>query len=251
LGAAVRIAVISDIHGNALALEAVLEDISGVGADVVVNLGDILSGPLEPVRTADILMALDLPTISGNHERQVLTLPEDRIGKTDAFTRGVLEARHLAWLRSLPRTLRLSAEVVLCHGTPDSDVEYFLEDVTAGGIDRATPEVIERRAGNVEAELILCGHTHLPGVIRLGDGRIVANPGSVGLQAYEDDKPFPHVVETGSPHGRYMLAERHGGRWSFRQMHVAYDWDAAAALARENGREDWAIALATGRAGRS
>ena len=89
-----RIAVISDIHGNLLALDAVLADIAREGADVTVNLGDILSGPLEPARTADRLMALDLPTISGNHERQVLTDPEDRTNRTDAFTRSVLEERH-------------------------------------------------------------------------------------------------------------------------------------------------------------
>ena len=64
-----RIAAISDIHGNLPALEAVLADIARRGADLVVNCGDILSGPLWPAETAERLMALNLPTIAGNHER--------------------------------------------------------------------------------------------------------------------------------------------------------------------------------------
>ena len=67
-----KIAVISDIHGNIAALNAVLADASMQGVDQIVNLGDILSGSLFPAETADLLMAMALPTIRGNHERQVL-----------------------------------------------------------------------------------------------------------------------------------------------------------------------------------
>jgi len=242
-----RIAVISDIHGNLLALEAVLEDIAREGADVTVNLGDILSGPLEPARTADRLMALDLPTISGNHERQVLTDPDDRINATDAFTRSALEERHFEWIASLPNVLRLSDEVFLCHGTPASDCQCFLDHITPEGLRRSNVGSIKKLAGDVQAELILCGHTHVPGVVTLPDGRTIANPGSVGLQAFADDDPYPYAMENGSPHARYAIVERANGRWSFRQMYVAYDWDAAAAQALANGREDWAVAIATGR----
>ena len=67
-----KIAVISDIHGNLAALQAVLEDIERERVDQVVNLGDLLSGPLQPAKTADLLMAKDFVTIAGNHERQLL-----------------------------------------------------------------------------------------------------------------------------------------------------------------------------------
>ena len=67
-----RIAAISDIHGNLLALEAVLADVATQSVDVVVNLGDLLSGGVQPRETADRLMELDLPTVRGNHERQLL-----------------------------------------------------------------------------------------------------------------------------------------------------------------------------------
>ena len=69
-----KIAILADIHGNLLALKAVLADVARQGVDQIVNLGDILSGPLQPAETADCLMELDLITICGNHERQVLAL---------------------------------------------------------------------------------------------------------------------------------------------------------------------------------
>ena len=62
-------AAIADIHGNLLALEAVLADIARRGISTIVNLGDLLSGPLWPAETADRLQSLNLPTVSGNHER--------------------------------------------------------------------------------------------------------------------------------------------------------------------------------------
>jgi len=70
-----RIAILSDIHGNLPALEAVVADAETRGCTQFLNLGDILSGPLWPAETADWLMPRGWPTIAGNHERQVLTLP--------------------------------------------------------------------------------------------------------------------------------------------------------------------------------
>ena len=74
-----KLAAISDIHGNLPALDAVLADIAAQGAEQIVNLGDILSGPLWAAATADRLIALNLPTIAGNHERQLLTQARERV----------------------------------------------------------------------------------------------------------------------------------------------------------------------------
>ena len=120
-----RIAAVSDIHGNLPALEAVLEDIARAGVDLTVNLGDLLSGPLWVVKTADRLMALELPTIAGNHERQLLTLPPERMGASDAFAAVHLDDRRRAWLGWLPAGLRLADDVLCCHGTPDSDLGVY------------------------------------------------------------------------------------------------------------------------------
>lgn len=242
-----RIAVLSDIHGNLAALEAVLADIEGRGADRIVNLGDICSGALFPRETAERLMALDLPTIRGNHERQVLTLPRDRMGLSDRHAADTMRADQIAWFESLPVQLRLTDEVLMVHGTPRSDIEYWLETVEPTGLRAATAGEVRERADGVDAAVVLCGHTHIPRVVQVEGGPLVVNPGSVGLPAYDDDRPFPHVVETGSPHARYALVERGAEGWSAELLAVEYDWDEAARVARANGREDWARALVTGR----
>lgn len=243
-----RIAVLSDIHGNLAALDAVLADADRRGFDRMVNLGDICSGGLFPRETADRLMALDLPTIRGNHERQVLTLPHERMGLSDRHAAATMRPDQIAWFENLPETLRLTDEVLLVHGTPRSDVEYFLETVEPTGIREASVDEIRDRAGAADAAVILCGHTHLPRAIQIEGGPLVVNPGSVGLPAYDDDRPYPHVVESGAPHARYAVVEKRDGRWSVELIAVAYDWEQAARDAEANGRDDWARALRTGRA---
>ena len=248
-----RLAAISDIHGNLPALEAVLADIARHGVDVTVNLGDILSSPLWPVETAEKLMQLDLPTIAGNHERQLLTQQRERMGATDGFTADALGAEHRAWIAALPAQLWLAPDLLLCHGSPRSDLEYWLETVAPGfgrdgfsGMRPATAGEVAERLGQTQASLVLCGHTHVPRCVSSG-ATLIVNPGSVGLQAYDDDHPLPHVVQIGSPHARWALVERTAQGWQASSHAVAYDWEAAAAQAERNGRADWAGALRTGR----
>ena len=242
-----KIAAISDIHGNLAALDAVLADIRIRAVDEIVNLGDICSGGLLPGETADRLIPLEFPTIRGNHERQILTLPVERMGLSDRHAAETLTEAHLAWLDSLPPTLRLTDEILLVHGTPDSDLAYFLETVGPDGLRPATRAEIADRAGVVDAAVILCGHTHLARVEALDDGRLIVNPGSVGLPAYDDDRPYPHRVEAGSPHARYAIVSDEEGYWSAEIHCVEYDWEQAARIAERNGRDDWARALRTGR----
>jgi predicted phosphodiesterase len=243
-----RLAAISDIHGNLAALDAVLEDIRERGCDLVVNLGDILSGPLQPAGTAERLMALGIPTIRGNHERQLLEQAPERMGASDAYAHAHLGKTHMDWLRTLPAGLRLGGGVLLCHGTPRSDLEYFLEAVDADGVHPAALDLVRERAGDVDANVILCGHTHMPRSMRLADGRLIVNPGSVGLQAFAwEDHAHPHVMETGSPHARYAFLERGAHGWTVAHVAVAYDWESAARLAEQHDRPEWAHALRYGR----
>lgn len=242
-----KIAALSDIHGNLAALDAVLRHIRSQGADLIVNLGDIVSGSLLPAETADRLIALDLPTIRGNHERQLLASDVDRMRQSDRFARAALRADQLDWIARLPATLRIADDVLMVHGTPENDLDYFLETVTESGCRAATQEEVERRAGDGAERLILCGHTHMPRSMTLDEGRLVVNPGSVGLQAYDDDVPWPHRIETGSPHARYATLTRAKSGWGVEIHSVEYDWDAAADLARANGRPEWERALREGR----
>jgi len=268
-----RIAVVSDIHGNLPALEAVWAEIERAAPALVVNLGDIASGPLWPRETVQWLMAREAAepqrwrTIAGNHERQALAPDIARMGASDAYAARALGAPERAWLAALPATQRLADDVLLCHGTPANDLVYFMETVTPGfGVDgqrglraasatELTTRAAETPAGDARsglaATLILCGHTHVPRAMAVPGGPLVVNPGSVGLQAYDDDHPFPHVVENGAPEARWALVERdRRGAWHVQLRATPYDWQAAAARAEANGRGDWADALATGFMGR-
>jgi predicted phosphodiesterase len=241
-----KIAILSDIHGNLVALQAVLRDIAQQGVDQTVNLGDILSGPLNPAETADLLMSLDLPTIRGNHERQLLSHPPESMGASDRFAYERLSTSQLDWIKGLPLEMQLDGDILLVHGAPADDLQYLLETVDATGVRPASVAEITGRIEGVSQEMVVCGHTHIPRSLRLPDGRHVINPGSVGLQAYEDINPAPHVVQTGSPEARYAIVERKGTDWSIDLRKVAYGHRAAADLARRNGRPDWAVALRTG-----
>jgi putative phosphoesterase len=241
-----KIAVISDIHGNLAALDAVLDDARSQGVDLIVNLGDILSGALYPSETADRLMALNLPTIKGNHERQLLAGDPARMGASDRFAHHALRDDQRAWLSGLPATLKLADDVLLVHGTPASDLDYFLETVTQSGCGAATRAEVENRAGSAQARLILCGHTHLQRSMQLDDGRLIVNPGSVGLPAYADEHPLPHRMEAGTPHARYAIVTKHASRWYAEFRVVDYDWNEAANVAASNQRPEWEKALRTG-----
>jgi predicted phosphodiesterase len=241
-----KIAALSDIHGNLFALDAVLADVRRRGADVTVNLGDILSGPLLPSDTADRLMALDLPTIRGNHERQVLSLSPERMGPSDRYAFDTLSSGQREWIGALPPVLRLTPEVFMCHATPYNDVDCYLEDLVDGELRPAPLRRIVERTRGCDASLILCGHSHIPRLLRLASGQFIVNPGSVGIQAYEGHDPGPHVVDVGSPHARYAIVETSPQGWMAEFIAVAYDWEAASRLAEQRGRPDWVRALRTG-----
>jgi diadenosine tetraphosphatase ApaH/serine/threonine PP2A family protein phosphatase len=243
-----RFAAIADVHGNYLALEAVVADIRREGIIDIVNLGDMASGPLDARRAMDALMALDAVHVLGNHDRYLIDRPAERMGSWDRPAHAQLDAGHLGWLRAVPSTRVFRDQVFLCHATPANDEIYWLEAVLPDGTVEVAPcEAIEAAARGIAQRLILCGHSHLAREVRLGDGRLIVNPGSVGSPGYRDIHPYPHVIEAGTPHARYAILELDGGVWRANFRQVAYDHDAMAALARRNGQPELASALATGR----
>lgn len=240
-----RLAIVSDIHGNLPALEAVLADARRRGVDGIANLGDSLSGPLLPRETAQFLMAQDWPQLAGNHERQIL---DDSVARStsDAYAHAQLGTAELDWLRSLPPSVALDDDILLCHGTPSSDLVYLLETVDEHGLRMASASEIDERLGGVTAALVVCGHSHVPRAARNARGQLLVNPGSVGVPGYTAHSPRPHVVENGSPDARYAIVERHRGAWQVQLVAVPYDFRPMAELARARGRMQWYYALSTG-----
>lgn len=194
-----RLGVISDIHGNAPALEAVLADGAQVGVDRWWALGDlVLFGP-HPVEVLDLLGALDdVQFVRGNTDRYVVTdeqplphpTPRDAMGDEDlvrryglmaagaAWTRGVLDqAGALDGLLDLPAEQHLELEdgthLLGVHARPGSDDGPGLDSTSSDA------DLRERLAG-VDADWVVGGHTHDP-TDRIVHGVRVLNPGSVGL----------------------------------------------------------------------
>lgn len=241
-----RLALVSDIHGNLAALEAVAADIRRRGADAVANLGDNLSGPMLPLETAQFLMSSGWLSLAGNHERQILAWRPGAGSAADENARAQLTGRELDWIRSLRSTQHLTDDVLLCHATPDSDCTYLLETNCHGVLTLACSDDIALRLGGVSASVVCCGHTHVPRAVRLPAGQLIVNPGSVGLQAFTDEHGGFHVMQTGSPDARYAIIEKTAAGWHVEHYSVPYDHRSMAALAKLRAQPEWETALLTG-----
>ena len=238
-----RLAVISDVHGNLPALEAVVADVARRGADLVVNLGDMVSGPLWPRETLALLDTLAPPSVRGNHDRWLADADVASRSPVVAFTRDALADADVVRLAALPARLDLPEGILAVHGTPASDTEYLLEDSLDDRLTLATSEQISQRLAGVEASLVLCGHSHLQHSAMAG-GRLVVNPGAVGGPRYAGNAR-PERNEAGSPHARYAIATLDRGCWSIEHLALAYDWNAVAARAVSVGFSDWGDAFLT------
>jgi putative phosphoesterase len=211
-----RVAALSDIHGNLPALEAVLADVAGEAPDLIVVCGDVASGPL-PVESLDLLRTLpNARFLHGNADRGLVSAYDGGAGSAlpgpaADWCAAQLSSEHRDFLASFPDDVKLDLDglgrVLFCHGSPRGDEEMM----TA-----ATPEdrLREMTAG-VGANVIFCGHTHMQFDRTSGGVRIV-NPGSVGM-------PY------GQPGAYWALL---GPDVEFRR--TDYDREAAAARIRKS-----------------
>ena len=231
-----RLAVISDVHGNVLALDAVLADIARQGVDAILCLGDNVSGPVDPAGAADRLMALGGLSIAGNHDRWTADLSLKGSGPIDRFANAALTAAQRDWLANLPATATHGDRVFLCHGTPSDDEAPWLDRFYTGRTTTLPTEAeVAAQAVGLDYDLMLCGHTHVPRSLRLLDGRLIVNPGSVGMQLVH-----------GSPDARYAIVERRAAGWHTNLVVVPYDHAEAARRAAANGFPQWAASLTNG-----
>ena len=244
-----KIAVISDIHSNVFALDAVIKDLKRHSVDLTANLGDILYGPIAPKSTFELLMEHDFITISGNQDRQIYesTAEEIKSNPTMQFILSDLGSPPLEWMKLLPFDKQVNDEIYLCHGTPTNDLVYLLEDVSEGhALLRSDSEILDLLGGQ-KSQLICCGHTHIPRAVNLSNGQIVVNPGSVGLQAYIDDEPVVHYMENFNHHASYSIVEKVNSEWIVQNIKVPYNYQRAVNESEKRNRSDWVHFLSTGR----
>jgi len=202
-----RVAAISDIHGNLPALEAVLADIESEGIEEVVVVGDTVSGPW-PAEVFDLLDARGATHVRGNADRLVLSGGEGAIGDWSAQRLGDRRSAVAAWPLTLELVVEGLGNVLVCHATPTSDEPIYT---------RVTPEEdVARLFAAIHADVVVCGHTHIQYDRTLSNGLRIVNPGSVGMP-YEG---------------------RRGAFWAvlgpdIEHRSTEYDIEAAAAAMRE------------------
>lgn len=243
-----KIAVLSDIHSNVWALQAVIQDAKSKGVAQFINLGDVLYGPLAPRATYDLLQTQTMHTIKGNQDRQIYeaTAPDTAANTTMQFILEDLQAEPLQWMQKLPATLSLPEGIFLCHGTPDDDMIYLLEEVSSGIPQVRAKSEIESLVGGVLENLILCAHSHMQRMVALDNGQLIVNPGSVGLPAFKDDEPIVHAMQNFSSHAAYAIIEHGDLGWNVEFVKILYDVASAINAATKRGRTDWAWALKSG-----
>lgn len=140
-------AAIGDIHGNCAALEAVLEDIARLGIKDIVNLGDCFSGPLEAGFTGDVLVSNWIPSIRGNHDRELIERAPEEMGSWERPAHAQLSAAHLDWLQTLPFSMVFKDIAYCCHGSPLGDLDYWLETLSPEGVLETAAADRNRGAG--------------------------------------------------------------------------------------------------------
>jgi putative phosphoesterase len=233
-----RLALISDIHGNGVALDAVLADLARRDVADIVCLGDLAAGGPQPREVLARLRELGCQAVRGNADGWLLEgLPPGRsnvtrrLGEVVAWARATLAPADLDYLAGLPPTLTITVDdrSLLCfHGSPRSDVEPLLATTPEHELDEAL-------AAAPQTSLFVCGHTHLQ-LLRSRPDRLLVNPGSVGLplgSLTATEPPLPSWAE-------YAIVELDGGDIELAFRRVAIDVEGLEAATAMMPTASWA-----------
>jgi predicted phosphodiesterase len=238
----VRVALVSDMHGNAVGLEAALEDIAREHVDEIVCLGDVAQGGPQPRECLDRLREVGCPCVFGNSDEFLLTLDPsgeelDEAGRERLLTVGRWSREQIGefgldFLRSFEPTVELDLDgcrLVCCHGSPQSNDEIVLPERPRERI----------RALIGDADAVAGGHVHRQWLDRLGQ-KVWVGVGSAGL-AYDykepmDDRPF-------LPFAEYALVGAARGQITVEFRRIPFDVDslrrAAVAMPDETYAAMW------------
>lgn len=190
-----RYLVISDIHGNSEALEAVLEAAVRDGYDSILLLGDLVGYGASPNDVVDRVVDLGaaVKVIRGNHDKVVAGIDDgggfNQVAQAAAeWTRSKLTDENLAYVRQLPEgPVRVAKDLVICHGSPLDEDEYVFG-----------PDEAERIFGQHPARMTFNGHTHIPMLLAADDERIAANVLQGDALTVEIDPRKRYLINPGS-----------------------------------------------------
>ena len=192
-----KLAIVSDVHGNLDALEAVLEDLAAVKPDLVVHGGDLAFNGPQPAPCIDRIRELGWVGVVGNTDQALWTLPETlpentirTFGRIAEATASLLGPERVAWLKALPLEWRDEDRTALVHAVPGDTWKVVPPD--------ASNAELEEIYGPLRASLAVYCHIHRP-YLRRVDGFTVANSGSVGMPFDGDGRASYLLVEDGRP----------------------------------------------------
>jgi putative phosphoesterase len=225
-----RIALISDIHGNEIALRGVINSIRQQGADEIVCLGDVATLGVAPGEVLDMLRSQGCPCIAGNHDDYVLGGPLDDGHATTSvlrdailWCRDALSTPQIEFVRGFEEGLTLALgkhhTLQLFHGSPTSNLVNLLPDTPVSDLDELL--------GETSSTVMAGGHTHIQ-MLRQHHGTLLVNPGSVGAPFREYPVSGPPVI---LPHAEYAIVEARGADINVMMQRVALDRVALARAA--------------------
>ena len=218
-----RLAIVSDVHGNAFALDAVLNDLRAESPDAVYNLGDTVWGGVDPGRAWDLQAEFAPPSVRGNTDERV---SGQRAGKERMrqWVLAQLPPDAAGQLAALPTFSDVAGgELRLAHGSPRDPWEALMLSGTGKGeqMRPATFPELRERLGDFAGKVCIVGHTHREMLSVVG-GTTVVNAGPVSRQ------------KDGLPLARWVLLTQTSGRWNVEFRRVAYDVAAATAWVRQH-----------------
>ncbi|MBO6088568.1 metallophosphoesterase family protein [bacterium] len=225
-----KVAIISDIHANYQALEAVLKDIREQGCERILCLGDIAMAGPEPQKVIDFVRKQNWDIIQGNTDKMIAEYSPELadsvrkvfpvMGNALADDVKILDNESIDYLKNLPEQKELEIEgvrILLVHGSPRRNNEDILPD-------RPISEIEEIVKG-VNADLIFCGHTHVPCGYQTNNKKTVVNVGSVG-------RPM-----TKNPNACYVVADFNNKEYVIEHRFVDYDRETASNLMKSRNFE--------------
>lgn len=225
-----KIAVISDLHGNMQALEAVLNDIKKENCKKIFCLGDIAMAGPEPSKTVDKIQQLiadtDFTIIQGNTDEMISNCDNQMIHMLEENNPvmahalecdvTVLSEEQKNFLRDLPKQKEINIngiKILLVHGSPRKNNENIFPDLKI--------EEVEEMIAGTDANIIFCGHTHVPCGYQTNTKQTVVNTGSVG-------RPFSQ-----EPKSCYAILEINDKEYTIKHNLVDYDYQTAAKILNE------------------
>jgi diadenosine tetraphosphatase ApaH/serine/threonine PP2A family protein phosphatase len=226
-----KIAVMSCIHGNYEALNAVLSDIDAYNVDQIYCLGDLVGYGPHPNAVVELVRSLDIPTVQGCWDEDMIDglnacecsypsiLAEQRGRIAHEWTETEIHGETREFLAQLPMTLRVD-NLAFVHGSPNSQHEYLMPEVDAF--------TAMERVLSTGADVLFCGHTHVPYVRDLSDGQIqvqVKRSGDVTAASQTHTAPLKRIINAGS------VGEPRHGRPN--ATYVIYDCDSLQVTLRE------------------